>query len=195
MSYENQIFLQSVALYILWIFGPLVPAILIYRLFPETKVAASGPFAGLTVRATGAFGAYIVTLIIAYPLNLRISSIMGSQLKPVWTLKAEVIANDNSGKPILYNGFYNGMRVSFSPDFQVLAGRQVKLSVPIDGDGRSWPSITIQVPNYGGVTIDPTTFGGRLEIDDFRKEITIHGPIPLERFEPIGLGLGTSLPK
>jgi hypothetical protein len=194
MSYETQIFIQSISLYMLWIFGPLVPAILIYRLFPETKVAASGPFAGLTIRATGAFGAYITTLLIAYPLNLRLYSIMGSQLKPVWTLRAEVIASDAAGKPILYNGFYNGMRVSFAPDFQVMAGRQVKLSVPIDGDGRTWPTITIQVPNYGGVTIDPISFGGRLEVDDFHKEIRIHGPIPLERFEPIGAGLGSPLP-
>lgn len=192
MSYENQIFLQSVALYVLWIFAPLVPAVLIYRLFPDTKVAVSGPFSELTVRATGAFGAYVLTLLIAYPLSLRLYSIMGSQMKPVWTLKAEVIANDPGGKPILYSGFYDGMRVSFAPDFQVIAGRQIKLSVPIDGGGRSWPTITIQVPNYGGVTIDPVTFGGRLEIDEFNKIIKIHGAIPLERFEPMGVGLGSA---
>lgn len=191
MSYETLVFVQSILLYVLWIFGPLVPAVLIYKLFPETKVAASGPFSGLTLKATGAFGAYVITLLLAYPLNLRLYSIMGSQLKPVWTLKAEVIASDPAGKPILYNGFYDGMRVSFTPDIQLVAGRQITLNVPIVGDGHSWPMITVQVPNYGGVTIDPAMFGGRTEIDEFRKEIRIHGAIPLERFEPTGAGLGS----
>lgn len=190
MTYETQLFLQLIALWAMWICGPLVPAILIYVIFPDTKVVAQGPLAGLTFKATGAFAAYVVTFLMVYPLSLRLYDVYGSQLKSVWTLKAEVVARNENGEIITYSNFYDGMRVSFSPDIQTVTGRNVTLRVPMDGSGRNWPSITFQLPNYGGKTIDPANLeGNRLEIDKFRKEIIIHGAIPLERFVPIGSSL------
>ena len=44
-------------LYVMWVMLPLVPAILTFKLFPKTTVTASGPFAGFTVNASGAFAA------------------------------------------------------------------------------------------------------------------------------------------
>jgi hypothetical protein len=188
MSHDVQIFIELVALYLLWICGPLVPAVLIYRLFPETQVTATGPLSGLTVRATGAFAAYAVTFLMTYPLAVKIYSAFGSQLKPVWSLKAEVIASDEAGNPITYANFYDGMTISFTPDFQVIADRSVELQVPLDSEGRSWPKITFQIPNYGGVTIDPMDYRDTMEIDRFNKEIEIHGAIPIQRFIPRSFG-------
>ena len=52
------IVLELLVLLGIWVALPLVPAILIYRYFPDTQVVASGPLAGLTVKASGAFAAY-----------------------------------------------------------------------------------------------------------------------------------------
>ena len=41
---------------------PMIPLIVIYRLFPDTAVAVTGVLSGLTVRATGAFAAYLILL-------------------------------------------------------------------------------------------------------------------------------------
>jgi hypothetical protein len=194
MTFDQQIFLGSVLLYLLWICGPLIPAVLIYRLFPDTKVTAHGPLAGLTVRAGGAFAAYVIVFAIAYPLSVRQHAILGASLKPFWILKAEVIANDERGKPIMYSNFYNGMSVSFSPEIQVLTGREVRLKVPMDGMGNGWPKITFQVPNYGGVTIDPANYRDRMQIDEFTREVKIDGVIPLERFVPAQFGLSSAPP-
>lgn len=49
-------------LYLLYVLLPLVPAILIFKIFPETKVTVSGPLQNLTLNATGAFAAYVVTV-------------------------------------------------------------------------------------------------------------------------------------
>lgn len=181
-------------LYLLWICGPLVPAVLIYRLFPDTKVRAEGPLAGLTLRAGGAFAAYLIVFLVAYPLSARQHAILGASLKPFWILKAEVVANDPAGKAITYSNFYKGMTVSFSPEIQVLTGREVSLKVPMEGFGHRWPKITFQVPSYGGVTIDPANYADRMEIDEFTREVRIHGPIPLERFVPANFGIGSAPP-
>ncbi|HZR59074.1 MAG TPA: hypothetical protein VFA74_19560 [Terriglobales bacterium] len=58
--------LYSFCLYVLYVLLPLIPAILIFRLFPETKVTVSGPLQNLTVNATGAFAAYVVTVALGF---------------------------------------------------------------------------------------------------------------------------------
>jgi hypothetical protein len=55
---DRLIFSYHAVAYLLAVLCPLIPAILIYRLFPETKVSVPGPLAGLTLRAGGAFAAY-----------------------------------------------------------------------------------------------------------------------------------------
>lgn len=189
---HDMIFLQMLILYILWVCGPLIPAVLIYRLFPDTKVVANGPLAGLTIRAGGAFAAYVIVFLLAYPICLKMQEVFGGQLRPYWTVKASVVARDDSGQPITYSNFYSGMTVSFSPSIQVIAGREVTLKVPMDGEGKEWPRITFNVPGYGGVTIDPEAYRNSFEVDDFRKTIKIHGEIALERFTPAGIGIAPS---
>jgi hypothetical protein len=56
----------SFSLYVLFVLLPLVPAVLIFWLFPESKVAVTGPLQGLTVNATGAFAAYIITGLLGF---------------------------------------------------------------------------------------------------------------------------------
>jgi hypothetical protein len=56
----------SFLLYALYVCLPLVPAIAIFRLFPDSKVAISGPLQNFTVNATGAFAAYVVTVALGF---------------------------------------------------------------------------------------------------------------------------------
>ncbi len=188
LSHETQIFIQLILLYFLWVMGPLVPAVLIYKLFPDTSVSAEGPLAGLTVRATGAFAAYLLTFLIAYPLNLKIHNVFGSQLKAVWKLEAELIATDDDGQPIEYAPFYKSLQISLSPSLQEIAGRKVELQIPLDGEGREWPKITFQIPNFGGTTINPSEYMEVMEIDEFNKEVKIRSVIPIQRIKPISFG-------
>jgi hypothetical protein len=56
----------SFLLYAFYVCLPLVPAILIFWLFPDSKVAVSGPLQNFTVNATGAFAAYVVTVLLGF---------------------------------------------------------------------------------------------------------------------------------
>ena len=69
---------------------PLLPAILIYRLFPNTQVAASGPLAGLTVKASGAFAAYLVVFVFIFPLVSTTGDAIGSGVRPFWEITGEI---------------------------------------------------------------------------------------------------------
>ena len=59
---NNSAVFFSFCLYILYVLLPLLPAILIFKNFPDTRVTISGPLQNLTVNATGAFAAYVVTV-------------------------------------------------------------------------------------------------------------------------------------
>ena len=76
------IVLELLVLLGIWVALPLVPAILIYRYFPDTQVAASGPLAGLTVKASGAFAAYLVVFLLIFALVSPIKDVIGSGMRP-----------------------------------------------------------------------------------------------------------------
>ena|ERR1700737_4596189 len=60
MPNEHAVY-YSFGLYVLYVLLPIIPAVVIFRLFPDTKVAVSGPLQNLSLKTTGAFGAYVVT--------------------------------------------------------------------------------------------------------------------------------------
>jgi hypothetical protein len=66
MSSINWTIGYSFSLYVLFVLLPLVPAVLIFWLFPDGKVSVTGPFQGLTVNATGAFAAYIIVGLLGF---------------------------------------------------------------------------------------------------------------------------------
>jgi hypothetical protein len=66
----------SFLLYAFYVCLPLVPAILIFWLFPDSKVAVSGPLQNFTVNATGAFAAYVVTVLLGFFLVKYIETII-----------------------------------------------------------------------------------------------------------------------
>ncbi len=58
MNLTEPIVAASAGLIVL--FAPLIPAIILFLVFPDSKIAVDGPFSKLSVRASGAVGAYLV---------------------------------------------------------------------------------------------------------------------------------------
>jgi hypothetical protein len=56
--------LDSIAVWILWALLPLIPAVRIFREFPDAKAFISGPLQGISVRGSGAFAAYIAVCLL-----------------------------------------------------------------------------------------------------------------------------------
>jgi len=75
-------------IYILYILLPLIPSVLIYKIFPDTKLTLSGPFQGLKLNATGAFAGYIVCCLIGYNIISRAMNAIDA--KQTWIFNADV---------------------------------------------------------------------------------------------------------
>jgi hypothetical protein len=149
---EGRIFSYYAVLYLLAVLCPLVPAILIYKLFPDTKVSVTGPLSGLTLRAGGAFAAYVTTfllsmLIVTHFRNF-LDSLLGTQ---VWTVTGKVVLLDENGKPITDQELLNGVTIEYFPNPTEQKFGQLKLVVPVD---KKWPTIHVALPKLGSADLD-----------------------------------------
>lgn len=186
MTHDLLVVFAMVALYCLWIVGPLVPSILIYKLFPDTKVAVKGPLSGLTVRASGAFGAYLVVFLVAFPLQARTYNTVGGLLKPVWTINAMVEQRDTHGQPVTATDLKQQLSISLEPSIHNVSGNHVRLQIPaIEGN---WPLISFKVASFGGKTINLAEVLPDAEIDRYHKSLTLHVPVVIRQLEPVGGG-------
>ena len=84
----------QIVLYLLFILLPLVPSVVIYKLFPKTNVGLSGPLHGLTINASGAFAAYVITAILGYFLVSNALFLINTLVFPRWQVVAEVQLHD-----------------------------------------------------------------------------------------------------
>ena len=60
--------LYMFAAFAIYFMLPLIPAIVIYLLFPKTEVVASGPLKGFKINTSGAFAAYFILLLMGIPM-------------------------------------------------------------------------------------------------------------------------------
>jgi hypothetical protein len=93
-------FLCLLVLLAVWVSLPLLPAILIYRLFPNAPLIVSGPLAGLTVKTGGAFGAYLIIFLLIKSQIDTTKDFIGSAMRSYWQITGEVSLLDESGKEI-----------------------------------------------------------------------------------------------
>lgn len=167
------------ALYFAWVMLPAVPAILIYRLFPNTTVAVSGPLAGLTVKAGGAFAAYLIIFAATYePLIPPTRDIIASWQRQFWTINGDIklVRADGSDQPYS-ESLFSKLRV-VKPVIKMFDSNQATLKME-DHDGQ-WPVIVIEIPNFGEKAIPLKSMGSKIEINRFRKTINIKEPIIIQ---------------
>ena len=141
------IVLELLVLLGIWVALPLVPAILIYRYFPDTQVAASGPLAGLTVKASGAFAAYLVVFLLIFALVSPIKDVIGSGMRPFWEIRGKVKLVDENGKPISGEDLLKTIHFEVVPD--PLGHERGKLTLKVPQDRGDLPDIYVVIPNWG----------------------------------------------
>ena len=177
--------LLSCLLYALYVLLPMIPAIVIYRLFPDTRVALSGPLANLTLKSTGAFAAYVVTVILGFFLVRNTHAIIAGMVHPMWTIKATLELHDKNGKKLDDQAPLKFLSVALTPDVRVKEGEFIKLRVPSTGVNTPEYLITFDIPNFGKQTIDTSRLTGKeINVDNFERVLSIEKPIAI-RHAPI----------
>lgn len=115
---ENPIYQIILLISVIFIL-PLIPSILIYKIFPDTKVGIGGPlFANMKINASGAFAAYLIIalLILYYFVNPALGHIMNSHYQ-TWTVTSRMKFLDKNGNEIKNNqDLMKRMEINIQPD-------------------------------------------------------------------------------
>jgi hypothetical protein len=182
MSSELAITLIMGAMYSLVLIGPLVPAVVTYKLFPDTTVGLSGPLSGLTVRATGAFAAYAVVFLLMLPLTNKIFDVVGGFNRPSWTVYADIKAVDRNEKDVTSPALLQSATLVLKPEIHTLATRSLRVSIPGAGPD-AWPHLTVHIPHWGVGEIDLARLTTGAEWDSFKKTVRLREPIVIKEYE------------
>jgi hypothetical protein len=92
---DLMLFIQLDALYVVWVLVPLVPAVIIYLLFPTSDTKTEWKILGIALRAGGASGFYFAILGLAYFKFLEpTSEYIKSSQQPYWIVDAPIMFLD-----------------------------------------------------------------------------------------------------
>lgn len=182
MSPSEKIVLSQYLLNGGWVLLPLVPAILIYIIFPKTEVGVGGPFKGLQLNATGSFAAYLIVLLATFPLIVDQNSNLRTLLHPSWDITGIVEVEDENGRRVDLTSAQSPLQVSLNPNPIRLLGAD-KFDVTVPEIGGRIPAIEIKYPGYGDVVADVENpeLGENIKRDDFNKKVTITSKIVIRR--------------
>jgi hypothetical protein len=190
MSREMTVVWSLVGLHLLWVLAPLVPAVLIYKLFPATSVAVSGPLANLTVRASGAFAGYLIVFAATYPLVTNMENTFSGFQKSIWTIKAQLQMLDKDGLELTSFDNFARVNVYTEPKPFSVNGNIVRMKIA-EGDGE-FPLLIVQAPSFGGKTIAVDRSTRSFRFDNYNKTIELVDPIKIQEIAPVGLGVAAS---
>jgi len=144
---NNSAVLFSFGLYVVYVLLPIVPAAILFKMFPDSKVAVSGPLQNLTLNATGAFAAYIVTVALGYFLVQNIKEQIDDLNEKVWTVSVPIQLQDRNGKTISAgNGITDDTVLDFIEHLYRPSGPNLYITVPIDG--KKWRTIAVSKTGF-----------------------------------------------
>ena len=171
---ENSVFIDSIALHVAWVLLPLIPAVLIYLLFPSTTVTASGVLAGLTVRAGGAFAGYLVIFLLTYPLVERTENTIGGFLHTSWKVSGEIKLIDSRSKEELHSeALLSKLVIETKPE--IIGTKSFLLKASMPEEDRDFPWIVLNIPKFGEAVINIRD--QVRETNDYEKKIHLSNPI------------------
>jgi hypothetical protein len=173
--------LYSLALYCLAVLLPIVPATIIFKLFPDTKVSASGPLQGLTVKTTGAFGAYVITAILGFVLIQNVIRQIDLMASSTWTVVVPIKLVDSNNKPMPQRATVSF--VNFDPNLYRVGSDAVYVTFPHSQAG-DWPTLHFGLPGFDNGILDvQQIIDGKdskiAEVDSDARKISVKQPVAL----------------
>lgn len=171
--------LLSLALYVLYVLLPMIPSIVIYRIFPDTKVSATGVLANLNFKTTGAFAAYVVTVFLGFFLVQNTHHLIAQISNPTWTLKAKVELLNEDGTPYPNKKLLENLSVSIDPKLQRVSGEDVIMSVP--GSKKSWETTQLRfdIPRFGYKVVAMGDLAKNAQVDNYELIVKLKTPIAI----------------
>ena len=162
---------------------PIAPAYILYKALPS-QANVEGPFNGLAIRLSGAFGGYfLLVLVIVGFLTARPQ--LPKARYEVWAVKGQI---NQDGTPI----DPQRLRLSLVPANQTVIGDgsfDIQIAPEVTDAGKlKFPTLVIEHPDFQPVSINlnetQAKFGQQIRnisMDIATKEIAVNGPIDLKK--------------
>jgi hypothetical protein len=174
---EQMVFWTSMGLYATWVLLPVIPAILIYWLFPKNTLTARGVLAGLTVNASGAFGGYLVIFTVTYPFVHQNQNTIGVFMHPYWTVTGEIkLVNYQTGVEMHSELLLDKLNIVTKPEIMGNKSFRMRAALPEQDGGIPWLVFTI--PNFGTAVID--VGAASKEVNYYQKTVHLTDPIEIK---------------
>ena len=152
-SREQMVFWTSIGLYAAWVLLPVIPAILIYWLFPKNTLTARGVLAGLTVNASGVFGGYLVIFAVTYPFVHQNQNTIGVFMHPYWTVTGEIkLVSEQTGEEVHSELLLGKLNIATKPEIIGNQSFRMRAALPEQDGGIPWLVFTI--PSFGTAVVD-----------------------------------------
>src|SRR5258708_29714705 len=87
-------------LYLFYVLLLVVPAVIIYKNFPDTLVGVKGILNGMKVNATGAFAAYMITALLGLFIIKKAFVFIEDAAAKTWTITSKVRFVDQNNQPL-----------------------------------------------------------------------------------------------
>lgn len=172
-------FIVLVILYVLAMIVPVLPAVLIFKLFPDDKIKIKGQLSNFTINATGGFAAYFSTVLLGVYMINQLPSIMKevetSAIDTKCTVKAKMIFRDENGNATSSPPYekLSSMRLEYFPSQKNISQNEVRITLPEVSENSS---LEIGLDGYKTVKM----FVDNSKLDPRSKTIDM-GEIVLER--------------
>lgn len=174
---EQMVFWTSIGLYAAWVLLPVIPAILIYWLFPKNTLTAKGVLAGLTVNASGAFGGYLVIFAVTYPFVHQNQNTIGVFMHPYWTVTGEIkLVSYQTGEEVHSELLLDKLNIVTKPELMGNKSFRMRAALPEQDGGIPWLVFTI--PNFGTAVIDIEA--ASKEVNYYEKTVRLKQPIEIK---------------
>ncbi|TAL17589.1 hypothetical protein EPN96_04525 [bacterium] len=147
-------------LILIMILVPLIPSILIYKMFPNSVTKIKGKFANLAFVSTGAFGGYLLVLFILYKmLGSSIQAQLGSfNLNNLYnnnkykTVSANLKLQNQHGAEVSgnrLNDMVDSVLIATYPRIIDVTGNKVTIGMPITNEDWSNTTVIYKIPRFG----------------------------------------------
>ncbi len=187
MSQQTAPIIYGLILYGLYVLLPLVPAVLIYKIFPDTKVGADGLLGNLKINATGAFAAYLIVVVIGFFIIKNNQELINNlQFKGAsWVVNSkctfwEKTSTGLNAVDISDESVKSDLKITIFPDFQDRSSLGVSF---VAYSENQLPKITFNYPGYRLVERD-------LSSDSLRAQAGKRNPINLGEIQFIKIQQG-----
>ena len=186
MTVEEFTLLSVIALNAAWVLLPLIPATIMFLLFPSSSLVVSGPLAAgplgtLSVRATGAFGGYLVVFAVTYLLVAWGEDRINAFESSFWTITGQIKVFGKDGKEIKSEALLDKIGVKISnPDRDTLDGGHMTLMIPQFGGRLS--TVKVYIPQFGWKFLEYKP--GSPGFDPKHHLIELKGPVEIHENPP-----------